>query len=328
MNETQIKRALSRAVLSAPGRLLRALAGERRADGNLLDPQIQTLLRMSELLREPMTHEEPVPVARATFRRQMAIVDVARQAGVTAEDRSIEGPGGAIGLRIYRPEGLPRGAPALSYFHGGGFVIGDLKSHDRVCRRMAHQAQAVVIAADYRLAPEHPFPAAIDDGLAAYRWASERRDELGIGALGVAGDSAGGCLAAVVCQQAAALGLPQPALQFLIYPVTDVNSTLPSRQTFARGVFLEQATIDWFMEHYLPDHALRTDVRASPLLAERLEGLAPALVVTAGFAALADEGHCAASLPHGFWSMGGVIDEAHTWVDRLSWRAGQMLRQA
>lgn len=343
MDETRIKRAFARATLSAPTPLLQIAAGLRRADGYTLDPQIGLLVRLGELLGEPKTHEQPVPVSRRTFVHQTRIVDLRPPGGVRAEDRTVELAGGPRPLRIYRPGQLEGGAPALVYYHGGGFVVGDLHSHDGVCRWLSREARAVVIAVDYRMAPEHPFPAAIEDGLAAYRWALEHRGELGVDAIGVGGDSAGGCLAAVVCQQAKALGLPQPAAQMLIYPVTHVGSKLPSRQTFASGVFLEKPTIDWFTDHYLPPGAPRDDPRASPLLAERVDGLAPALVLTAGFDPLRDEGKayadrlqeagvpvdyfCATTLPHGFWSMGGVVDEARRWVLRVARRTGALLRQ-
>jgi acetyl esterase len=343
MDATRIKRTLARTSLSAPTPLLQRLARERRADGYALDPQIALLARLGDLLGEPRTHEQPVPIARRTFVHQTGVVDLAPPPDVSAEDREINAQGYSLRIRIYRPPRAEPEAPALVYYHGGGFVIGDLRSHDGVCRWLSQEARITVIAVDYRLAPEHTFPAAIEDGLAAYRWAVEHQSELRFSALGVGGDSAGGCLAAVTCQQARELGLAQPALQLLIYPVTHVGSTLPSRKTFEDGVFLEKATIDWFTEYYLPDPATRSDPRASPLLAEHLDGLAPALVLTAGFDPLRDEGRayanrlkeagvpveyfCATTLPHGFWSMGGVIDEARRWVLRVSRRTGALLRQ-
>lgn len=344
MNETRLKRAFARTVLPTTARLVQAVTGARRVDGNTLDPQIALMLRLAELMGEPRTHEQPVPVARRTFRHQVGIVDLPLLTEVHTEDRAIDISGVSIPLRIYRPPTLERVLPALVFFHGGGFVIGDLLSHDPVCRWLAREARAVVIAVDYRLAPEHRFPAAVDDCLAAYRWVSEHRDELRVGAVGVGGDSAGGCLAAVVCQQAQRLGLAQPALQFLIYPTTQTNSQHPSRTTFASGLLLEKDTIAWFINHYLPDPSEHADPRASPLLAESVAGLAPTLMVTAGFDPLRDEGrayadrlqeagvpveyHCATGLPHGFWSMGGAIDDARSWVLRLSRRAGELLRES
>ncbi|MCS6900975.1 MAG: alpha/beta hydrolase [Myxococcales bacterium] len=344
MDATKIKRVLARTSLSALTPLLRRFVRERCADGFSLDPQVALLAWLGDLLGEPRTHEQPVPVARRTFVHQTGIVDLALPPEVTVEDLWMETPDAARPARIYRTSLAESGAPALVYYHGGGFVLGGLQSHDGVCRWLSREARITVIAIDYRLAPEHPFPAAVEDGLAAYRWAMEHRKVLGISALGVGGDSAGGCLAAVTCQQAKMLGLPQPALQLLIYPVTHVGSTLPSRKTFEDGVFLEKATLDWFTGLYLPDPSTRSDPRASPLLADRLDGLAPALVLTAGFDPLRDEGkayadrlreagvpveyYCATTLPHGFWSMGGVIEEARRWVLRISRKTGALLRRA
>lgn len=342
---TSLKRALARAALTRPS-LLRAAAGPPRSvDGPALDPQVQALIRLGDLLREPMLHQLPVRDSRRSMRSQTSIVDLPRAAGVDVHESPLRIASGAtLRIRVYRPHDLPRPAPALVYFHGGGFVVGDLASHDGVCSWMAHHARAAVIAVDYRLAPEHPYPAAIEDGFGAWQAIVARRDDLGLGAIGVGGDSAGGCLAAVCCQQARALGLPQPALQLLIYPVTDVTSQLPSRRLFARGFYLEKDSIDWFTRHYLPDPSTHREPRASPLLADDVADLAPAVVLTAGFDALRDEGQryadrlreagvpvtyeCAATLPHGFWSMGGVVDEARRWVTRISELTGERLRAA
>ncbi|MCU0654232.1 MAG: alpha/beta hydrolase [Polyangiaceae bacterium] len=341
MDLSRIKRVLAQSTLAAPPRVLQTFAPSLRADGAALDPQIAALIRLGNLLREPKTHEQPVPLARATFRHQTRIVDLSPPPDVASEELRLQINGTSLQARLYRPAGAPGRPPALVYFHGGGFVIGDLDSHDGVCRWLSRGSGAAVLSVAYRMAPEHPFPAAVDDAVASYRWALEQRERLGLGALGVGGDSAGGCLAAVVCQQAQREGLPQPAMQLLVYPVTHVGSQLPSREAFARDLFLERPTIDWFCDQYLPPPLPRDDPRASPLLAPELTGLAPALVITAGFDPLRDEGeryaerlreagvpvehHRAQTLPHGFWSMGGVCDEARRWVLRMARRTGQLL---
>lgn len=338
--ETRMKRALARTLFSSV--LPQLLSRPYRVGDLTLDPQVEWLLRMSEWMGEPKTHEQSVQDARRTFVHQLQVVDLPFPPGVDIEDRQVFSHGSSIPIRIYRPDAVEGDAPTLLYFHGGGFVVGNLESHDGVCRWLAKEAKIVLIAVDYRLAPEHPFPAAIDDGLAVYQWVEERRTELNIGALGVGGDSAGACLSAVLCQQIRALGWRSPALQLLLYPVTHVDSQLPSRQLFEKAVLLQKETIDWFTLHYLPHRDQRSDPRASPLLAERFDHLAPALVITAGFDPLRDEGamyaaklreaggfveeYCATSLPHGFWSMGGVSKEARRWIFRIARRVGLLLR--
>ncbi|MGD9961735.1 alpha/beta hydrolase [Nocardioides sp.] len=201
---------------------------------------------------------------------------------------------GAVPGRVYVPQALlpatqPR--PTLVFLHGGGFVYGGLDSHDGVCRLLAERAGVQVIAVDYRLAPEHPFPAAYDDCVAAYAWILEHAVELSVDPerVAVGGDSAGGNLAIGVARAAAEAGLPL-AWQLLVYPVTDMVNRSGSRDLFAQGFFLTQGFMDLAADSYLPQREDRADPRASPLLAEPPPGLAPALVVTAGFDPLRDEG--------------------------------------
>ena len=171
-------------------------------------------------------------------------------------------------------------------------MVGDLDTHDPVCRFLAREGDVIVLAVNYRLAPEHRFPAAVEDALAAFRWAAREASRLDAdaGRIGVAGDSAGGNLAAVVAQLATQAGTPRPALQLLIYPVTDLSQKHPSYRLFADGFFLTEKEMDWYRGHYLPDEAAALDPRASPLLAPDLRGLPPAIVLTAGFDVLRDEG--------------------------------------
>src|SRR4051812_6049769 len=199
-------------------------------------------------------------------------------------------PDAEIRARLYVPPGIPDPSPLLVYFHGGGYVCGDLDTHDSACRFLAAGAELRVLSVDYRLAPEHPFPAAVEDGLAALRFASDNAKSLGAGPIAVGGDSAGGNLAAVVAQEARGEE-HAPAVQLLIYPVTDWSRKAESYRLFREGFFLTEAEMDWYRAHYLPgDPGAARDPRASPLLADDLTGVAPACVVVAGFDPLRDEG--------------------------------------
>jgi acetyl esterase len=207
------------------------------------------------------------------------------------EDRTIPGPGGEIPVRIYRPAGAePK--PAIVYYHGGGWVIGGLNTHDGGCRAFANAADAVVVSVDYRLAPEHPFPAPLDDAIAALTWVHDNAGELGVdvGHVAVAGDSAGGNLAAVVAQQVRDAGGPPICFQLLIYPVTDHEFESGSMNDNAEGYFLSRDAMRWFFGHYLNDPAEGADPRVSPVRASDLAGLPPAFVITAEFDPLRDQG--------------------------------------
>jgi acetyl esterase len=192
--------------------------------------------------------------------------------------------------RLYIPD-EPGPHPLLVYYHGGGFVAGDLETHDAPCRVLCRHAGARVLSIDYRLAPEHPFPAWIEDGLATYDWAVEHAAELGAdpARVAVSGDSAGGNIAAVIAQQRKSAPT-HPALQLLIYPSVDMRGPRRSHELFGDGFFLTSALIEWYSNHFLPEDADRTDIRRSPLLAPDLSGVAPAIVITAGFDPLRDEG--------------------------------------
>jgi acetyl esterase len=178
------------------------------------------------------------------------------------------------------------------YFHGGGWVVCDLDTHDNGCRFLARESGAAVLSVDYRLAPEHPFPAAVEDAFAAFRWAVENAADFGVdpAVIAVGGDSAGGNLAAVVSQLARDDEGPAPAFQLLIYPVTDLSTKRLSYELFREGFFLTEPHMDWYRDHYLPDLESARDPRASPLLADDLSNLAPAYIATAGFDVLRDEG--------------------------------------
>ena len=202
-------------------------------------------------------------------------------------DRTLSGPVAPIPVRVYESVSgnNSRGAPLILWFHGGGWVTGNLDTHDRVCRLLCVATQATVVSVDYRLAPEAKFPAAVDDCVAAYQWALAQSSTVAIG-----GDSAGGNLAAVVALVARERGLPQPALQLLVYPVTDYEFDSPAMIDNAKGYFLEAESMRWFYGHYARDDADYDDWRFSPLRAADLTGLAPAVVVTAEYDPLRDQG--------------------------------------
>jgi acetyl esterase len=240
------------------------------------------------------------------------------------------GSAGPIPLRLYRGNGAAKGMPqpALVYYHGGGWVIGDLESHDQACRALANAARCIVVAVDYRLAPEHKFPAAVEDAIAATRWVSENAARLGIDPkrIAIGGDSAGGNLAAVVALDARDRGGPPLVFQLLIYPCTEMSLSFPSHDRHAEQLPLRRTTMRWFVENYLRDTKDQADWRASPLRAGNFANLAPALVVTAGFDPLGDEGEAYAKalgdagVPvalerfggqiHGFLSMGRMVADA------------------
>ena len=212
------------------------------------------------------------------------------------EDRTIPGPDGDLPIRVYHPEGTPP-FPGLVFFHGSGFVLANLDTHDAICRDLTNDSGCALVSIDYRLAPEHPYPAAPRDCFAATQWVARHGAEIGLdGArLAVGGDSAGGNLAAVVALMAREAGGPPLAAQLLIYPVTDYNFDTPSYEENAEGYGLGAATMRWFWGHYLRDEAQGAEPQASPLRAESLAGLPPAHVVTAEYDPLRDEGEAYAA---------------------------------
>jgi acetyl esterase len=254
-----------------------------------LDPQARTLI---DLINRAggfeLTPDSDPQQLRALYAALTPpeTIDVAH-----VEDRSIPGPGGEIPVRVYRPDGAePK--PVIVYYHGGGWVIGGLSTHDGGCRAFANAVDAVVISVDYRLAPEHPFPAPVEDALAALAWVSEHADELGgdPARIAVAGDSAGGNLAAVVAQIARDTGGPAVCFQLLIYPVTDYEFDSISMNDNAEGYLLSRAAMQWFYSHYLTDPAEGANPLVSPVRASDLSGLPPAYVITAEFDPLRDQG--------------------------------------
>lgn len=298
----------------------------------MLDPQARVLLDLMIERGVPPTHTLAPAEARKLYRERRSFTQPPATTMAEVRDLSADGPHGSIGLRLYRPTSAPTSAPALVYYHGGGWVIGDLDTHDVLCRELAHRSGCVVVAVDYRLGPEQPFPAAVDDCLVATRWLHAQAASLGIDAsrLALGGDSAGGNLATVT-----AIGLRdgagfRPKFQLLIYPGTDMRAAAPSHTTNGQGYMLTSDTIAYFRHQYVPAQHDWSDWRVSPLLHEDLSKLPPALVITAGYDPLRDEGRqyadalskagvptqyvCFERQIHGFITMGRVIDEANTAV--------------
>lgn len=283
-----------RAVCGLPRPLQRGIFGARpQLDGQVLASELHALLRLAALVGDESVTESRSPEqARAENRAGAAAVAGPPPPMERIEALTIPGPAGPIPARLYIPPSAPAPPrPLLVYFHGGGWTIGDLDTHDGVCRFLATHTGAAVLSVDYRLAPEHPFPAAVEDAFAAFRWAAEGAAELGTdpARIAVVGDSAGGNLAAAVSLLARDGGGPSPAMQALIYPVTDAVGGQRSRDLFAEGFLLTKADMDWFERHYLPDIASSGDPRVSMLRADDLSGLPPAYVMTAGFDPLRDE---------------------------------------
>ena len=262
-------------------------------DGQRLEPEVQLLLGLLNRVARPSFEELPPPRAREEVRAEAALfTDRERLRVAEVRDVGVPTPAGGIGARLYLPDGVAASSPLLVYFHGGGFVCGDLDTHDAPCRFLAREAGLRVLSVDYRRAPEHPFPAAVEDAFAAFRFACEEAGDLGAdpARIAVGGDSAGGNLAAVV----SLLGRDEgraPACQLLIYPVTDLSRKAPSYRLFREGFFLTERQMDWYRGHYL---AGREDAarnwHASPLLAPELAGAPPAYIVVSGFDPLRDEG--------------------------------------
>ncbi len=330
-------------MLSHPETVL-TLSGRRapvERDGRVLNRGVQALLELVAVLDRATNRGggTPDPVeTRDVFAATTRMVMPART-DVHVTGRTIPGSDGGpdLPVRIYRRFGVGIGRPqrrpsAIAYFHGGGWVVGNLDSHDASCRLVAAVTGCVVVAVDYRLAPEHPFPAAVEDALAAYAWVQRNHETLGTapGRVGVMGDSAGGNLAAVVAQEtrpgqrSAAADVPPPVAQCLVYPSVDARFVTESYRVMGDGFLLTGEGMAAYRAHYVPDPADWETLRASPILCEDLAGVAPAVVVTAGFDPLRDEGdgyaralaaagvevehRCYDDMVHGFFGMGVVPD--------------------
>lgn len=304
-------------------------------DRTTLDPQVATLLQMQAAANPPPMETLPPEAVREGFKAQSAMLAATPEPMERIENIAIPGDDGELHLRLYYPTRTAGSdsdlLPLTVYYHGGGWVICDLDTHDDLCRSLAAESGSLVISVDYRLAPEHPYPAAVDDAWAALLWIAENAASIGgdYERIAVAGDSAGGNLAAVTALMARNQGGPEIALQLLFYPVTDIyDLNRPSHQQFADGYGLTRAAMEWFRELYLPAGQDPKDPHVSPLYATDLAGLPPAVVITAEADVLRDEGVAYAKalqdagnhvefkqfpgMVHGFVSMAGVVTAGMT----------------
>ena len=287
-----LQRFIAKTLLSMPDPILRAMSGGGAVElgGRVLDPRFQFMAHAGRSA-PPLADVAPA-IARVGSAASLAAVAGRPEPGVASEDFAIDGPGGPLPLRAYRPAVQDPAAPLMVFAHFGGGVIGDLETCDVFCRILARGAHCAVLSVDYRLAPEHRFPAGLEDMLAAYRWARDNGPRFGApaGKAAIGGDSMGGNFAAVIAQEMRRMGEAQPVLQLLIYPAVDVASQTQSMSTYAEAYPLSRQTMEWFMSHYLAPSDDRADPRASPIRTADLSGLAPAVIVTAGFDPLVDQG--------------------------------------
>ncbi len=306
-----------------------------------LDPQARDFLDKLERSRAPQMHQLSPEEARSL----VVPLRVPREPDVTIANRTIPGPASELPIRIYTPQQGDAGPrPVVVYFHGGGWVVGSIASHDALCRRLCSRSGCIFISVDYRLAPEHKYPAAVDDAFAATQWAAAHAAELGgdPARIAVAGDSAGGNLAAAVCLKARDQHGPAIAAQVLIYPITDYLPDFESYETNGSDYFLTNESIVWFWDHYLASKIQATEVLASPLREENFAGLPTALVLVAEFDPLRDEGlayadrleqagvkverFMADGQIHGFLRRLDLFDRAGTMADDLGAALRRVLR--
>ncbi|MBE0615867.1 MAG: alpha/beta hydrolase [Burkholderiales bacterium] len=308
-----------------------------------VDRQMQSVIERAARSALPPYYSVSAAEARRLYKETRAVLSPPVPEVDAVRELAADGPAGPIALRMYRGQGTAAGAPlpVLVYFHGGGWTIGDLDTHDIVCRALANNARCAVVSVDYRMGPEHKFPAAVDDCLAATRWVAAQAASLGIdGArIAVAGDSAGGNLAAVVAIMLRDAGGPALVFQALVYPATDQRLDSATHASFAEGYLLTRKNMLWFRDNYLSPRDY-DDWRASPIRAPDLARLPPAHIITAGYDPLLDEGRaysdrllaagvpvlyeCFEGMAHGFLTMGGVVAAANHALYRL----GQSLRLA
>lgn len=328
MANAAVQKFILKTILSLPSPILRAMSGGGVVyrGGRTLDPRFQFFAHAAQKM-PPMTVLSPDD-ARAASARGLSAMSGPPEPGVRNETLSIDGPGGPLRLRVYRPPNQDASAPLIVFAHFGGGVIGDLETCHAFCGILARIARTAVLSVDYRLAPDHRFPAGLDDVLAAFRWARDNAERFGAapGVAAIGGDSMGGNFAAIVAQEMQRAGEPQPALQLLIYPAVDVASETASMTTYADAYPLSRSIMDWFMGHYMGPDADPADPRLSPDKSADLSGLAPAVVITAGFDPLVDQGEayakrlqaagvpttyrCYDSLAHGFTAFTGAVPAA------------------
>lgn len=294
--------------------------------GRVLDPYLQFIAH-GAAKQPPLSEADPVSARKASA-EALAMLGGEIEPGVTFEDFTLVAPGRSIPVRLYKPDEQNPAIPMMVYMHMGGGVIGDLDICHTFCSILASMVGAPILSVDYRLAPEHQFPAGLEDCIFAYEWALKNAETYGApaGRAAIGGDSMGGNFTAIISQEMKRQHKPLPDLQLMIYPATDIVSTLPSRETYGETYPLSTDTMNWFMGHYLPDGQDTEDVRISPAFETRLDGLPPTILVTAGFDPLCDEGEayakqlkaagvptkfkCYDSLAHGFTAFTSVTDVA------------------
>jgi len=339
-----VQKFIVRSLLKLPDGILIKMSGGKplAIDGRILDARTQ-FLAVQGAKQPSITTLDPA-AARAGTAAGLSLLDDTPRQGVSVRELSVPGPAGPLDARLYTPKETQGPLPGLVFFHFGGCVIGDLDTCHTFCAMIADIAGCAVLNVAYRLAPEHKFPAAIDDALAAYRWADTHAADLGMiaGKIGVGGDSAGGYLSAVIAQEEKRAGRAGPALQLLIYPVTDWDWKGGSMDSCAHVYPLTAEIMDWFAGLYLNNAAEAKDVRVSPMKSPDLAGLAPAIVITAGFDPLRDQGaayadklkaagvsvtyRCEDSLAHAFTAMTGVVPLAKSACEKIAADIGAALR--
>jgi acetyl esterase/lipase len=322
-----LERGLAALLPRLPDGLVAALAGPPlEIRGRRLDPRLQLVAKGAA--SQPPLHTLTAAEARAATHDALRLAAGAPLPMAEVDHRALPGAAGPLRARLYRPAGIDAPRPLVLYFHQGGCVIGDLDACESFCTQLATGARCLVLSVEYRKGPEQRFPAAQEDAVAAYRWALEHAREVGGDPrrVVVAGDSAGGGLAAHITHEAKRAGLPQPLLQILIYPWLHAFADNASYRDFGACYPLTPDSMRWFLRHYASDESLRNDPRLSPLLESDFAGLAPAVVVTAGFDVLCDEGEayarkleaagvpvtfrCEESLCHSFTALGGISPAA------------------
>ncbi|MEQ8557709.1 MAG: alpha/beta hydrolase [Henriciella sp.] len=328
---------IAKLLLKLPGNLLVKLSGGKPVEinGRVLDPQFQFIAHGAQQ-QPPMSSLSPQE-ARAASAMGLAMFAEQPEPGVTATDDTIPSSGRhQIPVRIYRPDNQDPKAPVMVYLHFGGGVIGDLETSHVFCSILAKRVRCPIVSVDYRLAPEHKFPAGLQDCIDAYEWALRKAETLGApaGVATIGGDSMGGNFSAIVTQEMKRERKPLPMLQLLIYPATELENEFPSYTAFGEAYPLSADTMRWFMDQYLPDGQDRADVRLSPARETRLEDLPPAIIVTAGFDPLVDDGaayaellrrsevdvtyKCYDSLAHGFTAFTGVVKRAREACEEIA----------
>jgi acetyl esterase len=290
--QIRVQAAAAQLLYALPKPVRRLLAGRPiRVDGQEIALDAQLLLRLQQLSGSSLVGTS-VEHSRAALDVSRHLVSGKPFEPVATRELDIPSEGGAIPATLYTPQGLPEPSGLLVFYHGGGWVLGTRDSHDNAARFLALRAGVRVLSVEYRLAPEHPFPAAAEDAVTAFDYAHAKAGELGAdpARIAVGGDSAGGNLAAVTAQVTTRRGGAAPAFQLLFYPAVDASTRRRSRELFADRFFLTDEHMTWFVDHYAPEGTDRTDPRMSPLLTEDLSGLPPAYIATAGFDPLRDEG--------------------------------------